>query len=300
MRLFRLRYFVAVAEELNFTRAAEKLHVAQPALSRQIQQLENEIGVELFTRDRRHVLLTLAGRALLDEARTVIAHYALAVQRARDAGTKVLNVGIGFGLGAQVNRVFSRHARTFPSVQLRPKNIPSTLQNSALRRFEIDIGFLRAPVDHEHLNSQLIFKEPFFVLLPETSPIAHYKKVRLRQLTSMTLLLPPRNRSTGVYDRVLDLYKRLQITPNVKHTPDVGPYEEAGCMLVASGQGIYISCGTLAREPVFRKGVRVLRLHEAGASVDVYAAWRNYENSEEVSDFLATVREVFRNKEAVS
>ena len=193
--------------------------------------------------------------------------------------------------------MFTRHARAFPSVQLRPKNIPSTLQNGALRRFEIDIGFLRAPVDHEHLNSQLIFKEPLFVLLSETSPIARYKKVRLRQLTSMTLLLPPRNRATGVYDRVLELYKRLHITPTVKHTPDVGPYEEAGCMLVASGQGIYISCGTLAREPVFRKGVKVLRLHEAGASVEVCVAWRNYEKSEEVADFLRTVREVFRIKD---
>jgi DNA-binding transcriptional LysR family regulator len=294
MRLLRLRYFVAAAEELNFTRAAEKLHVAQPALSRQIQQLESEIGVELFTRNRGRVLLTLAGRALLEEARPVIAHYALAVQRAREEGAKVINLGIGFGLGAQVHRVFSRHARAFPSVQLRPKNIPSTLQNGALKRCEIDIGFLRAPVEHEHLNSQFIFKEPLFVLLPETSPVARHKKVRLRQLTNMTLLLPPRNHSIGVYDLVLELYKRLHITPTMKHTPDVGPYEEAGCMLVAAGQGIYISCGTLAREPVFRKGVRVVRLHEEGASVDVYAAWRNHETSEEVADFLGTVREVFK------
>ena len=149
MKLVRLRYFVAVAEELNFTRAAAKLRVAQPALSRQIRTLEHELEVELLERDGRAVKLTPAGRVLFEEGTVILAHYALATQRARDAanGNPSVRVGIGFGLGEHVDRVVTRHAGSFADVHVQLEIIPSTAQNLALKKYEIDIGFLRPPVD---------------------------------------------------------------------------------------------------------------------------------------------------------
>jgi LysR family hca operon transcriptional activator len=296
MEFRRLRYFIEVAEILNFTRAAEKLHVAQPTISRQIRQLEEELGVDLFVRDRKRILLTAAGQVLLEEAKIIITQYGIAAQRAREASTRVVKVGIGFGLGEQVERVLVRHARLFPAVDVQSQNVPSTPQNTALKRFKIDIGFLRAPIDIEHLSSELLFKEPLFVLLPAMNPLAARKRLRLRQLTEMPLLLARRGLSNGLYDQILHLYKQADISPKVIHTPHTGPLEEAGCILVASNKGFYIASGTFAKYPIYSKGVRAVRLDEPDATIEVHVAWRSDEKSKTVLDFLRSVRATFKTK----
>jgi DNA-binding transcriptional LysR family regulator len=295
MKLVRLRYFVAVAEELNFTRAAAKLRVAQPALSRQIRILENEVGVELLVRDGRAVKLTPAGEVLYEEGAIILAHYTLATQRARDAANRdsIVRVGIGFGLGEHVDRVVTRHAGSFADVHVQLQNIPSTPQNLALKRCEIDVGFLRPPVDAGYLSCHLLFEERLSALVPAVPPFARYKTVRLLQLANIPLLLPPRSLSSGLYDRVLDLYRVRGITPAVIHTPHSGPGEEAGHMLVASRKGIYIVYASLAIFPGFTKRVKVLPLDEPDAKIAVYVAWRNNEKSRHVLDFLRTVRGLF-------
>lgn len=295
MKLVRLRYFVAVAEELSFTRAAAKLRIAQPALSRQIRILENEVGVELLVRDGRAFKLTPAGEVLSEEGAIILAHYALATQRARDAANQdsIVRVGIGFGLGEHVDRVVKRHAESFPDVHVQLQNIPSTAQNLALKRCEIDIGFLRPPVDAGYLSWHLLFEERLSALVPAVSPFTRYKTVRLSQLANIPLLLPPRSLSSGLYDRILELYRLRAITPAVIHTPHSGPGEEAGHMLVASRKGIYIVYASLAIFPVFTKRVKVLPLDEPDARIPVYVAWRSNDKSSEVLNFLRTVRGLF-------
>src|SRR3974390_2165800 len=299
MKLVRLRYFAAVAEELSFTRAAAKLRIAQPALSRQIRTLENELGVELLVRAGRVLKLTPAGQVLFEEGATVLAHYALAAQRARDAanGNPIVRVGIGYGLGVQVDRVLPRPAGSFPEVQLKLQNIPSTPQNLALKRYEIDIGFLRPPVDGAYLNSHLLFEEPLCALVPAVYPFTRYKAVRMSQLAELPLLLPPRSLSSGLYDLVLDLYRMRAIAPSIIHTPDTGPGEEAGHMLVASRKATYIVYASLAIFPGFSKRVKVLPIDEPDAKVSVYVAWRTNEKSRHVLNFLETVRPLFEIKE---
>ena len=295
MKLVRLRYFVAVAEELSFTRAAAKLRIAQPALSRQIRTLENEVGVELLVREGRAIKLTPAGEVLYEEGATILAHYALATRRARDAARRdsVVRVGIGFGLGEYVDRVVSHHAESSADVDVQLQNIPSTPQNLALKKCEIDIGFLRPPVDAAHLEFHLLFEERLSALVPAVPPFTRYKAVRLSQLAKVPLLLPPRSISSGLYDRILDLYRVRAIDPEVIHTPHSGPGEESGHMLVASGKGVYIVYASLATFPVFHKRVRVLPLDEEDASIPVYVAWRHNEKSRHVLDFLQTARGVF-------
>jgi len=295
MKLVRLRYFVAVAEELSFTRAAAKLRIAQPALSRQIRILENEVGVELFVRHGRALKLTPAGEVLSEEAAIILAHYALATQRARNTANRdsIVRVGIGFGLGEHVDRVVTRHAESFADVHVQLQNIPSTAQNLALKRCEIDIGFLRPPVDAAHLSDHLLFEERLSALVPAVSPFTRYRTVRLSQLANIPLLLHPRSLSSGLYDRILDLYRLRSITPEVIHSPHTGPGEEAGHMLVASRKGIYIVYASLAIFPVFTKRVKVLPLDEPDATIPVYVAWRHNENSGQVLNFLRTVRDLF-------
>lgn len=295
MKLVRLRYFVAVAEELSFTRAAAKLRIAQPALSRQIRILENEVGADLLVRNGRAFKLTPAGEVLSEESAIILAHYALATQRARDAANRdsIVRVGIGFGLGEHVDRVVTRHAESCADVHVQLQNIPSTAQNLALKRCEIDIGFLRPPVDGGYLNCHLLFEERLSALVPAVSPFTRYKTARLSQLANIPLLLPPRSLSSGLYDRILDLYRVRAITPAIIHTPHSGPGEEAGHILVASGKGIYIVYASLAIFPVFTKRVKVLPLDEPDARIPVYVAWRNNEKSGHVLNFLRTVRGLF-------
>ncbi len=167
VELRHLRYFIAVAEALNFTKAAQRLHIAQPPLSRQIRQLEEEIGVQLLIRDRRRVELTDSGRVLLKEARILVAQTAHAVDAARctkRGATGIVRIGMGLGLGEQVNRVLMEHARRFPAVEIQCEEIVSTHQNEALREHRIDVGFLRPPVDSVHLVSEAICEERFLVL----------------------------------------------------------------------------------------------------------------------------------------
>jgi|SRR5215470_510625 len=295
MKLVRLRYFVAVAEELSFTRAAAKLRVAQPALSRQIRILENEVGVELLVRDGRAFKLTPAGEVLSEEGAIILAHYALATQRARDAANRnsTVRVGIGFGLAGHVDKVVTSHAESTADVHVQLQNIPSTAQNLALKRCEIDIGFLRPPVDAGYLSCHFLFEERLSVLVPAVPPFTRYKSVRLSQLANLPLLLPPRSLSSGLYDRILDLYRLRGITPAVIHTPHSGPGEESGHMLVASRKGFYIVYASLAIFPVFTKRVKVLPLDEPDAKISVYVAWRNDEKSSDVLNFLRTVRGLF-------
>jgi DNA-binding transcriptional LysR family regulator len=298
MKLVRLRYFVALAEELNFTRAAAKLRIAQPALSRQIRTLENEVGAELLVRSGRAFKLTPAGEVLSEEGSIILAHYALATQRARDAANRgpIVKVGIGFGLAEHVDRVVTVHAGSFADVRVQLQNIPSTLQNLALKRCEIDIGFLRPPVDAGYLSCHFLFEEQLSALVPAVSPFTRYKAVRLSQLANIPLLLPPRSLSSGLYDRILDLYRVRAISPAVVHTPHSGPGEEAGHILVASGKRIYIVYASLAIFPVFTKRVKVLPLDEPDTRIPVFVAWRNNEKSRHVIDFLQTVRGLFEIK----
>src|SRR6185503_8226360 len=144
MELRHLRYFVGVAEELNFTRAARKLRVAQPALSRQVQQLEDEVGVKLFDRNHRSVALTAAGKALLEEARALLAQSQRAIEVTQNTGRVAaghLNIGYVWGL---FHSLVPGHLAAFrtrhPQVTVNLLDITATAQAEALISGELDVG----------------------------------------------------------------------------------------------------------------------------------------------------------------
>ncbi|MBV8628283.1 MAG: DNA-binding transcriptional regulator HcaR [Paraburkholderia sp.] len=181
-----LRYFIAVADELSFTRAAQRLHTAQPSLSQQIRNLEDEVGTPLFERTRRKVELTEAGKVFLAEARLVVAQADRAVARARQVGQGRATVTIGFVPAAEI-RVFPvilpRLRLRYPEVNVELRSLPTAEQEEALLRGDIDVAFMRRPVVSPELRSEVVLTEPLVVVLPSGHPLAKQERIAPAQLS---------------------------------------------------------------------------------------------------------------------
>ena len=297
MELRHVRYFLAVAEYLNFSKAAQQLHIAQPPLSRQIRQLEDDLGVALFLRNKRHVELTKAGHVFLDEARKLVVqagHAAEAARHAQKEESGLVKIGIASGLGGAVARVVAEHCTRFPSINIECKDVFSALQNEALHKGEIDVGFLRPPVDQFNLDCELLFEEEFVVVLPKAHRLAQRKFVRMKDIADEPLIIFDRSFSSGLYDKILGLYSRQGLTPHFAVT-HVEAHEEAGAIMVASGKAIFVGAGAIVTRSVDGIELASVRLKEAEAKIEVYMAWRRDKESTAVFSFLDSVRRVFRS-----
>jgi DNA-binding transcriptional LysR family regulator len=294
VELRHLRYFIAVADKLNFSRAAQQLHIAQPPLSRQIRQLEDDVGVQLLIRNKRRVELTRAGRAFLEEAKKLIVqagHAAEVARQSQKGETGTIKIGIASGLGGVVNRAVADYCRRFPAIEIECKDIFSTIQNEALRKHEIDVGFLRPPVDDVHLDAEMLFEEEFVVVLPKTHPKAKRRALRLSDVADEPLIIFDRSFSSGLYEKILDLYRRRGFTPHITLT-HAEAHEEAGTIMVAAGKGIYIGVGAIVTRAVSGVELAAIPLMEPEAKIEVYVARRKDESSTAVFAFLDSVRGV--------
>lgn len=301
MELRHLRYFVAVAEELNFTKAARRLQIAQPPLSRQILSLENEIGVRLFERNSNAVFLTDAGLRFLHEARTVLHHASRAVEiarKAKDGEIGTVRIGIGKGLGDIVSRIINRHLRLFPGVEIDVKDIASGFQTEALVSRDIDVGFLRPPFDTLRLSSKQLFEERLSVVLRKSSHLAKHRPLRLKHLEHEPLLLIHRNISPGAYDKTVELYRQAGLDPKIVPTQTM-PYDEAGAILVESGKGIYLAVGKNPCHPSFADRLVAIPLMEPAATIGVHIVWRNDEQARPALDFVSFACKTFGNVPAI-
>lgn len=296
MELRHVRYFIAVAEHLNFRKAAEYLHIAQPPLSRQIRQLEEDLGVVLLVRSKRRVDLTKAGHAFLEQARKLIVQAGHATEAARHAQkgeSGIVRIGLASGLGGAVSKAVFEHRRRWPAIDIECRDIFSTLQNEALHKGEIDIGFLRPPVDQLNLECELLFEEEFVVVLPKAHRLAKRRFLRLKDVADEPLIIFDRRFSSGLYDKILGLYSKQGFTPHLKVT-HVEAHEEAGAIMIASGRAIFLGAGAAVNRTVSNLELASVRLNETDAKIEVYAAWRKGEESAVILDFLNSVRRVFR------
>lgn len=292
VELRHIRYFIAVAEYLNFSKAAEQLHIAQPPLSRQIRQLEDDLGVALFLRNKRRVELTKAGVAFLEEARRLIVqvgHAAEAARHAQEGESGIVRIGIGSGLGGAVSKVVFEHRRQWPIIDIECRDVFSNLQNEALRKGEIDVGFLRPPVDRVNLDCELLFEEEFVVVLPRKHRLAKRRLLTLKEVAHEPLIIFDRNLSSGLYDKILALYSRQGLTPRLIPTR-VEAHEEAGAIMVASGKAIFMGAGAIVNRSVAGLDLVSVRLKEPEARIEVYVAWRRNSDSPVIFNFLETVR----------
>src|SRR3984957_12671618 len=186
-----MRYFVAVAEQLNFGRAAQELHIAQPVLSRQIRALEQELKVELFERDKRATRLTPAGQAPLDDARPLLAAADAARRRVRDvaAGEAVFTVGFMPGLivTAAVREFSLRH----PDVTVEVLRTDWINQTDVIHDGTVDVGYLRLPVDQRALSMEPLLSETRVAVIPAGHRLAGKDTVTIADLAGEHLLQDP-------------------------------------------------------------------------------------------------------------
>jgi len=187
----KLRYFVAVAEELNFGRAAERLHVAQPVLSRQIRSFESELGVQLFARDSRGTQLTAAGKQLLEDARFLLAESKALRQRLSRAAAPTTTVTVGVMPGLLATAAAAAFEAADPPRRAVVVQVGWTDQVEVVRRGDVDVVYAREPIDHHGLGTAALLEEPRDAVLPSGDPLARKKSVRLADLASKRLLQDP-------------------------------------------------------------------------------------------------------------
>jgi DNA-binding transcriptional LysR family regulator len=273
MELRHLRYFVTVATELNFTKAAQKLRVAQPALSRQIKQLEDEIGVLLLDRTPHHVGLTPAGRAFLAEAETVLAQSRQAVEVARRTGQGTsgqLNVGYVWGLfHTLVPEVLSRFRRCHPEVAINLFEMTAIQQAEALLTGKLDLGMIgfALEADRAGLACRRVGSCEFVVVVAKEHPAARKTVVPLASLAHEFLLGISDSSFPGAAQFVKEICARAGFKPRILVTPERG-FTILG--MVAGRCGISLLPASLRDLP--HPGV-VFRPLEEHPVADMYVAW---------------------------
>jgi DNA-binding transcriptional LysR family regulator len=241
LELRHLRYFVAVADRLNFTTAAKALNIAQPALSQQIRALERLIGVDLFIR-RPQVQLTDAGHAFLASARHTLADAAAAVdqaQRVTTGGAEQVTVGFASTIMlSPLRRVFATFARQHPKVHLVIREMHSTAQPAALRNGTLDVAITRELVQGTDLTSELLLEEPLVIMMPARHRLSRRARVGARDLLTEPIILFPRSVASTLYDQI----ERWFIAAGVALHPRYEANEwHTITGLVASGLGVSIA-----------------------------------------------------------
>ncbi|OIK04519.1 LysR family transcriptional regulator [Streptomyces monashensis] len=256
-----LRYFAAVAEELHFTRAAERLYVSQPALSKQIRALERQLGAELLRRDRHGVALTAAGAALLPHARNVLSAWeagAAAVEATEAARRSTLVVGMSTspGRGGLLPAVRSRFTAEHPEVTLRLRQLTWDDPTAGLADGGTDVAFVWLPLpDEERYDWTLVAEEPRLLALPESHPLAAHAELDFADLLDEPFLALPES-AGPLRDHWLALDARAGRPPRIG--AEISGAEETyealvaglGVCLVAAGNAPLISLGGVTTRPV--------------------------------------------------
>jgi DNA-binding transcriptional LysR family regulator len=240
VELRQLRYFVAVAEELHFRRAAARLHISQPPLSQQIARLEKELGCRLLSRTRRRVELTAAGEAFLRDARSMLDELDVAVATVRRIGTGqagLLRVNfVGSALLSIVPGIIQSFRRRRPDVEIELRERSTLEQLRALAGGLLDVGLVRPPIDaDEALVAEVVMRERTVAAIPSEHPLAKRTRISLRSLAAEPLVLFPREQAPGFHDL---LTGRLAATGRSPHVVQYAPEMTTIIGLVAAGIGL--------------------------------------------------------------
>lgn len=292
--LRQLRQFVAVAEELSFRRAAQRLHMSQPPLSQTIRNLEKELGTLLFNRTRRRVELTQPGRVLLDEAQRVVSQMARALDAARGAAQGMTGrLSIGFVPSSTYEilpAILRQFRRGHPAVDLHLEELATVDQTDALLQRRIDVALNRPPVFFAAgILQETLVRERLIAALPAGHPLAARKTLRLRDLREERFLLIPPRWGTGYHSRVLDACKEAGFVPRIAQEPK---YMHTIVGLVAAGMGVALVPDSLANLTPKGCVYRVLADRSVALTMDMGAAWHASETSPALHAFLEAARAV--------
>ena len=289
--LWQLRYFIAVAEQLHFGRAAAALHISQPPLSRAIRALEERLGMALFVRNRRKVELTPAGARLLEEARRTLGQLERAVTELRGmASGERGRLRIGFVSLADYSVLPSllkgfKAAR--PGVQLALREMLSPEQSLALTAGELDFGLLLPPVsESEALEHLVVQRERFVAALPARHRLAAARgPLAMSELAGESFVMVPREIAPGLYDIVGGLAARAGFSLNVAQE---AIQMQTVVSLVSSGLGAAVVPGSVAN--LARRGVVYRRISDRHPMLELWLAWRVGTPSAAAAEFIALAR----------
>jgi DNA-binding transcriptional LysR family regulator len=295
----QLRYFVAVARERNFTRAAEKLHIAQPPLSRSIQQLEDEFGVALFDRASRPLALTDAGRLLFEQAVQVLDRMdEMKAMAARMRAAERTLLGIGFvasTLYGYLPEVIRRYRVARPRVELTLLEMTSIEQVAALKEGRIDVGFGRIPFNDPAIERTLLRNETLCAALPLTHPLSSRTGLlKLSELAGDPLVVYPKAPRPSYADQVLALFRDRGTRPQSVY--EVRELQTA-LGLVAADSGICIVPASVER--LRRDNVVYRRLDEPDAVSPIIMSTRKSDRSAEIGLILKLIKEMYRKEGVV-
>jgi DNA-binding transcriptional LysR family regulator len=293
MELRTLRYFVVLAEELHFGRAAHRLSITQPPLSQAIQGLERELGVQLFERTRRRVALSHAGAAFLEETRVVLARTTRAVEMARAANRgEVGRLAIGYMSATAYTLlplVLRQFAGAFEGVKLDLRELTLPQQFEAFRRGDINVGLLRPPVTDAELACEVILEEPLILALPAAHPLARRGLVSASELANEPFVMFPRVPGLIFHDLILGFCFRAGFTPRVVQEA-IQTHAVVG--LVSAGIGVALVPNSA--RTIRLRGVTYRALADTTPAVQTALAWRRSDPSPLVAAFLETARNAAR------
>lgn len=291
-----LRYFVAVARERNFTRAAEKLRIAQPPLSRQIQQLEEELGAALIERDSRPAHLTEMGKLFFEQAVQVLEHVdemQAMVRRLQQIRRDRFSIGfVASTLYGKLPDVIRRYRAARPEVELVLLELTTLEQIAALKENRIDVGFGRIPLGDPDIRRQLLRNERLIAAIPHDHPVlACPDTLRLDHLAGEPLLVYPKAPRPSYADQVLALFRNRGLKPPAVH--EVRELQTA-LGLVAAGMGVVLVPASV--ESLQRQGVAYRALDEEGAVSPIIMSRRRSDRSPEITLVMKLIREIYREE----
>lgn len=288
LELRHLRYFVTVAEELHFGRAARRLGIAQPPLSQQIQRLEQVLGMRLFERTSRRVQLTDGGTTLLAEARRVLAAATEAMEATRRAGRGELGeLRVAFAATVMflaLPEVIREFRGRYPGVHLDLREMPTGPQLAALKAGEIDIGFVREPRPDPDLEIVTVMREPLRIAVNKSHPLAARPTIAVRHLAEEPFVLFPEELAPGLHAQVMGLCRAAGFTPRV-----VEESRELYTSVSLVEAGIGVSILPASVEKLGWRGVRYRAIPSAMAETRIAAAWRRDRVRPVVQAFMQVV-----------
>lgn len=294
MEMRQLRYFVAVAEELHFGRAAERVHICQPPLSQQIKNLEEELGAQLFIRKNKKIALTEAGAAFLEEAGDILKRVDAAAERVR-AIARGMAGRISLGLVLPAMDTFLPDAiREFrsehPRVEIQLREMGTLAQLAALRAGQIHIGVVRLfQHDTQDLIVERIVEEPCVLAVPSAHPFARQDAVELGSLDGESLILFPRHLHAALHDRIIACLSAAGSTPIISLETTT---KFASIALVSAGFGVAIVPASAQKQK--RLGVEYRPLIGDLPMVELSLVWRRETESPALLNFVQTIRIVAR------
>ncbi|QEX17289.1 LysR family transcriptional regulator [Hypericibacter terrae] len=243
MELRHIKYFLAVAEELHFRKAAETLHISQPPLSQQIRQLEEELKVPLFVRNKRGVSLTPAGKRFLPYAQRILAAVDSAILVTRQGVPDRVKFGFVSSAAMLLSPVMHRFREAHPSVDLRMVEASTSRQGDMLRAGELDVGLLRAPWASPGFISEIVARDKLAIILANDHPRANDPKLKLADLVHERFVFFPRELGPGYFDSVMAACNRAGLAPELDQ---IAGSTLTIINLVAAGQGFSLVPSQLA------------------------------------------------------